>query len=137
METDEIEDFAGLAKHHRVAAFILLIFMFALAGIPPTAGFLGKFYIFMAAVHADLVWLAVLSVIGSGISIFFYLKVIMVMYMKEPDGTVTLSTSQPAIIALAVAAVAVIALGIYPGPIIDFTDQAVLSITPSIIVASP
>ena len=137
VESEEIEDLAGLAKHNRLAAFIMLIFMFALAGIPPTAGFIGKFYIFMAAVHADLVWLAVLIVIGSGISIYFYLNIIMVMYMKEPDGTVTLSTSRPAILALAVAAIAVVVLGIYPAPVIDFTDQAVLSITPPVIVALP
>ncbi len=137
LESEEIEDFAGLAKRQPVAAFIMLIFMFALAGIPPTAGFIGKFYIFMAAVHADLTWLAVLAVIGSGISIYFYLKVIMVMYMKEPDGNVTLSTSQPAIIALAIAAITVIVFGVYPSPAIDFADQAVLSITPPVIVATP
>ena len=137
VEGDQIEDFAGLAKRNRLAAFIMLVFMFALAGIPPTAGFVGKFYIFMGAVQADLAWLAVLGVIGSAISAYFYLKVIMVMYMKEPDGTVTLTTSRPAILALTVAAIAVIALGVYPAPIIDFTDQAVLSIAPSVIVASP
>ncbi len=133
----EIEDLAGLSKNNPLAAFIMLIFMFALAGIPPTAGFVGKFYIFMGAVQADLTWLAVLGVIGSAISAYFYLKVIMVMYMKDPDGTVTLTTSRPAIVALAVATIAVLALGVYPSPIIDFTDQAVLSITPSIILASP
>ena len=82
-------------------------------------------------------WLAVLGVIGSAISAYFYLKVIMVMYMQEPDGNVTLTTSPPAIVALAVAAVAVVVLGIYPAPIIDFTDQAVLSITAQVIVATP
>lgn len=137
VEGDEIEDLAGLAKHNRLAAFVMLVFMFALAGIPPTAGFVGKFYIFMGAVQADLAWLAVLGVIGSAISAYFYLKVIMVMYMKEPDGTVTLTASRPAILALTVAAIAVLALGIYPAPIIDFADQAVLSIAPSVIVSSP
>ena len=137
MESEEIEDFAGLAKRNRVAAFIMLVFMFALAGIPPTAGFVGKFYIFMGAVQADLAWLAVLGVIGSAISAYFYLKVIMVMYMKEPDGNVTLTTSRPAILALTIASIAVIALGVYPAPVIDFTDQAVLSLGAPVIVAIP
>jgi NADH-quinone oxidoreductase subunit N len=137
VECDEIEDFAGLAKRNRLVAFIMLIFMFALAGIPPTAGFVGKFYVFMGAVQADLAWLAVLGVIGSAISAYFYLKVVMVMYMKEPDGNVTLTISRPAILALTVATVAVILLGVYPAPVIDFTNQAVLSISPPVIVVSP
>ena len=132
MESDQIEDFAGLSKRNRLAAFAMLVFMFALAGIPPTAGFIGKFYVFMGAVQADLAWLAVLGIIGSAISAYFYLKVIMVMYMQEPDETVALSTSRPAIVALTVAAFATIALGVYPAPLIDFTDQAVLNIAPSL-----
>tara|TARA_B100000315_G_scaffold255973_1_gene300728 strand:+ start:1170 stop:2642 length:1473 start_codon:yes stop_codon:yes gene_type:complete len=136
-ECDEIKDFEGLAKRNRLVAFIMLIFMFALAGIPPTAGFVGKFYVFMGAVQSDLAWLAVLGVIGSAISAYFYLKVVMMMYMKEPDENVTLEISRPAIISLTVAAVSVILLGVYPAPIIDFTNKAVLSIVPSVIVVSP
>ena len=137
LEGDEIQDFSGLAKRNPMAAFIMLLFMFSLAGIPPTAGFVGKFYIFMAAVQADLVWLAVLGVIGSAMSAYFYLKVVMVMYMKEPEGDVVLSFSGPAVVALAVAAVAVIVLGVYPGPVLDFTNQAVLKFTQTLMVAGP
>jgi NADH-quinone oxidoreductase subunit N len=137
VEGDEISDFAGLAKRHRLAALIMLIFMFSLAGIPPTAGFIGKFYIFMAAVQADLAWLAVLGVIGSAISAYFYLRVVMVMYMKEPDGEVTLFTPRAAVFALTVVAVAVVILGVFPGPVVNFTDQAVLKLSQSITLAAP
>ena len=130
LESDDIEDFAGLAKRNRLTAFIMLVFMFALAGFPPTAGFIGKFYIFMGAVEANLAWLAVLGVVGSAISAYFYLKVIMVMYMKEPNENTTLSTDKPAIIALTITAIAVIFLGIYPAPVIEFTNQAATGFIP-------
>lgn len=85
-ESDQIEDFAGLAKREPLAAFFMLMFLVSLAGIPPTAGFIGKFYIFMAAVHAGLAWLAVVAVIFAAVSAFYYLRVVMVMYMREADG---------------------------------------------------
>ena len=89
---EEITDFAGLGKTNKTAAFLMLIFMFSLTGIPPTAGFIGKFYIFKSAVQSGLVWLAVAGVIFSSISAYFYLRVIMVMYMKEPKETIELTT---------------------------------------------
>ncbi len=128
IEGDEIGDFAGLAKTNRLAAFAMLIFMFSLAGIPPTAGFIAKFYIFMAAVNAHLTWLVVLGVIFSAVSAFFYLRVVMVMYMKEPDEAVQLIAPPAAVMVLAVAAAAVLLIGIYPGPFLDVAQNAVLKI---------
>jgi NADH-quinone oxidoreductase subunit N len=128
VEGDEIDDFAGLAGKNRLAAFAMLIFMFSLAGIPPTAGFIAKFYVFMAAVNAHLIWLVVLAVIFSAVSAYFYLRVVMVMYMKEPDGAVQVIAPPAAVIALAVAAAAVLVIGIYPGPFLDFAQSAVLTI---------
>ena len=71
-----------------------------------------------------------LGVVGSAISAYFYLKVIMVMYMKEPNENTTLSTDKPAIIALTITAIAVIFLGIYPAPVIEFTNQAATGFIP-------
>ncbi|MEK6634581.1 MAG: NADH-quinone oxidoreductase subunit N, partial [Nitrospirota bacterium] len=84
LEGDEIEDFSGLAKRHPFAALLMLVFMVSLAGIPPTAGFIGKFYVFMSAVQAGLTWLAVLALVFAAISAYFYLRLVMVMYMREP-----------------------------------------------------
>lgn len=137
VESSEITDFSGLAKQNRVAAFIMLIFMFSLAGIPPTAGFIGKFYVFMAAVNADLTWLAVLGVIGSAISAYFYLRIVMLMYMKEPAEGVAFSTSAAAVFVLGIATIAVIGFGIFPETILEFTQRAVLQISTPITVASP
>ena len=137
LEGNEITDFAGLAKRNRLAAFVMLIFMFSLAGIPPTAGFIGKFYIFMAAVEANLTWLAVLGVVGSAISAYFYLRVVMVMYMKEPHSGMVFSTPRAAALALTIAAIAVIGLGVFPGPILDYTQQAVLQVIEPFAIAGP
>jgi NADH-quinone oxidoreductase subunit N len=128
VEGDEIADFAGLAGKNRLAALAMLIFMFSLAGIPPTAGFIAKFYVFMAAVNAGLTWLVVLAVIFTAVSAYFYLRVVMVMYMKEPDEAVRLVAPPAAVMALAVAAAAVLLIGIYPGPFLDLAQNAVLNI---------
>jgi len=98
----------------------MLIFMFSLTGIPPTAGFIGKFYIFMEIINAGYVSLVIIAVIFSVISAFFYLRVVMYMYMKEPKGEVVLSTSVPMSIALAITALMVIILGIFPDYLLRF-----------------
>jgi len=117
---EEISDFAGLGKTNKTAAFLMLIFLFSLTGIPPTAGFIGKFYIFKSAVQSGLIWLAVVGVLFSSISAYFYLRVIMVMYMKEPIGSIELQTSPSLALALAISATAVIVIGVYPTDLLNF-----------------
>jgi NADH-quinone oxidoreductase subunit N len=129
VEGDEIEDYAGLAKRQPVAAFLMLAFMASLAGIPPTAGFIGKFYLFMAAVKADLAWLAVVGVLFAAVSAYYYLRVVMVMYMREPETAGVepqLVTSPVLAVALACAFAGVLAFGLYPNPLVSFATQAVL-----------
>ncbi len=115
-----LSDYEGLAKSHPLASALMLIFMFSLAGIPPTAGFIGKFYVFMEAIKAGYVSLVVIAVIFSVISAFFYLRVVMYMYMKEPKGEVVLTTSAPMGFTLAVTALIVIILGVFPSYILNF-----------------
>ncbi|HEX9741224.1 MAG TPA: NADH-quinone oxidoreductase subunit N [Nitrospiraceae bacterium] len=129
VEGEEIEDYAGLAKRQPVAAFLMLAFMASLAGIPPTAGFIGKFYLFMAAVKADLAWLAVVGVIFAAISAYYYLRVVLVMYMREPETAgiaPRLATSPALAVALACAFAGVLVFGLYPNPLVSFATQAVL-----------
>ncbi|WP_455245844.1 NADH-quinone oxidoreductase subunit N [Petrachloros mirabilis] len=130
-EGEEIEDFTGLARRQPLAAFLMLVFMVSLAGIPPTAGFIGKFYVFMAAVEAGLTWLAVIALIFAAVSAFYYLRVVMVMYMREPDSAVAeqpVVIESPALsIVLACTVAGVIIFGLYPVPIIDLALQSVLS----------
>lgn len=122
---EEIADFAGLGKTNKTAAFMMLIFMFSLTGIPPLAGFMGKFYIFKSAVQAGLVWLAVAGVLFSSISAYFYLRVIMVMYMSEPKETIQLSTSPSLALALAISVTAVIVIGVYPTNLLNFARASI------------
>ena len=108
----------------------MLLFMVSLAGIPPTAGFIGKFYLFMAAVNAGLTWLAVVGLIFAAVSAFYYLRVVMVMYMREPTSHQELETrlalSPAATVVLACAVAGVVILGLYPGPLVSFTSSAAL-----------
>ena len=125
---EAISDFTGLAKKHPLYALLMMVFMFSLAGLPPTAGFVAKFNVFMAAVNAHLAWLAVLGVVFSAISAYFYLRIVMVMYMKEPAGETVLATSPALSIALLVAVAVVVLIGIFPGPLIDYAQTAILPI---------
>jgi len=80
-----LEDYAGLGQRQPVAAAVLSLFLLSLLGLPVTAGFFGKFYIFKAAVNSHLIWLAVLMAINSVIGAYYYLRLIVVMYMREPN----------------------------------------------------
>jgi NADH-quinone oxidoreductase subunit N len=122
---EEIADFAGLGKTNKTAAFMMLIFMFSLTGIPPLAGFMGKFYIFKSAVQAGLVWLAVAGVLFSAISAYFYLRVIMVMYMSEPKETIQLTTSPSLALALAISVISVVVIGVYPTNLLNYARASI------------
>ena len=80
---EEISDLAGLSKSNPMLAAALLIFMFSMAGVPPLAGFFGKFYIFLAAIEAQLYTLAIIGVIASVVGAFYYLRIVKIMYFDE------------------------------------------------------
>jgi NADH-quinone oxidoreductase subunit N len=129
IEGEEIEDFTGLAKRHPLAALLMLVFMVSMAGIPPTAGFIGKFYVFMSAVEAGLPWLAVIALIFAVVSAYYYLRLVMVMYMREP-GELTADSPRlvmsPALsIVLTCATAGVVIFGLYPGPLVNLATLAV------------
>jgi len=122
---EDITDYQGLAKTHPMAAALMLIFMFSLTGIPPTAGFIGKLYLFMSAIHAGYTWLVIVAVVFSAISAFFYLRIVMYMYMREPRDIIALTTTKTVGIALGVTVVAVLAIGVFPSFLIDFAREAI------------
>ncbi len=130
VEGEDLDDFTGLAARHKGAAFLMLLFMVSLAGIPPTAGFIGKLYLFMAAVSAGLTWLAVVGLIFAAVSAFYYLRVVMVMYMRDPSPdqarATRLALSPTAVIVLTFAAAGVALVGVYPGPLVALTASAAL-----------
>ena len=123
---ERIDDFTGLAQRSPMAAAAMLIFLLSLAGIPPTAGFVGKLYLFGAAIERGYVLLAVIAVVNSAISLFYYMKVAVAMYMRDvPPAGLALSSSPSLRVALVVAALGTLAIGIYPGPFLDLAKSSI------------
>jgi NADH-quinone oxidoreductase subunit N len=121
-----IYDYAGLGAQHPALAAAMALFMFALAGIPPTAGFVGKFYIFSAAVQAGYIWLAIIGVMNSLVSVFYYLRITVLMYMKPAEADLGPVPFSPALTTtLVVTALGVLGIGIFPGSLYDMAVNAV------------
>jgi NADH-quinone oxidoreductase subunit N len=126
VEAVDVEDYTGLARRHPLLAATLALFLLSLIGIPPLAGFVGKFYVFGAAVRAGHFWLAVIAVLNSAVAAYYYLRVIVYMYMREPEGEATAYTpSFAGSLALAIALVAIVLLGVIPAPFVDLAQAAV------------
>jgi NADH-quinone oxidoreductase subunit N len=125
-EAVEVGDYAGLARRHPVLAAALGLFLLSLVGIPPLAGFVGKFYLFAAAVRAGYLWLAVIGVVNSAIAAYYYLRVVVFMYMREPEGPgARLVPSFAGGLALAIALIGIVLLGVIPAPFADLAQAAV------------
>ncbi len=125
-----LDDYAGLSQRQPVVAAMLSIYLLSLLGLPVTAGFFGKFYIFKAAVNSHLLWLAVLMAMNSIIGAYYYLRVIVLMYMREPsaDAAAAAPVGFPIAVnvVLAVTAIGTILFGLMPNPVINFILQPTL-----------
>jgi len=125
----ELDDFYGLASRQPVAAACFSLFLLSLLGLPVTAGFVGKFYIFDSALASHLVWLAVLVALNSVIGSFYYLRVIVVMYMREPhQDWLPARMSWAVTVVLLVAAAGTLYLGLFPARVLGFAAQAAQSL---------
>jgi NADH-quinone oxidoreductase subunit N len=114
---EQISDYRGLARRYPGLAAAMTLFMLSLAGVPPLAGFVAKFYVFSAAIDAGLVWLVVIAVLNSAISAYYYVGVIVAMYMQEGGVEVEPLIARPGLlISVAVSAIAVIVIGLFPQP---------------------
>ena len=125
-----IDDYAGLGERQPIVAAVLSLFLLSLLGLPVTAGFLGKFYIFKAAVDSHLIWLAVIMAINSVIGAYYYIRLIVIMYMREPSAEI--AASLPARfplsvnVVLAIAAFGTIFLGLLPSRTLSYLLQDTL-----------
>ena len=115
---DDLEHYAGLGRRAPITAFCMLIFLFSLSGIPPTAGFIGKFMLWGSAIDSGLVWLAVLFALNSALSLYYYLRVIMYMYVREPAGA-KIAEPKGYVLAMIVALVVVLWIGVFPQALKD------------------
>lgn len=125
-EKRNLDDYAGTAQRHPALAGLLSFFLLSMIGIPFTAGFFAKFYVFSAAMHAGHVWLTVIGLLNSGVACYYYLRIIVALYTRREneDTTAIAKISAPAAISAVLAAAAVLLLGVLPGHILWFSQQA-------------
>jgi NADH-quinone oxidoreductase subunit N len=127
---DELKDLSGLHFRQPFAAFAMLLFMLSLGGIPPTAGFMGKFWLFGAAIESGYVWLAVIGVLNSAISLYYYIRIVVFMYLRK-ETTGSEPVTSPALqVTLALAVAATLILGVYPRQLFDAAQASARAIMP-------
>jgi NADH-quinone oxidoreductase subunit N len=125
---ESIEDYRGLGSRAPLLSIAMTIFLFSLTGLPPFAGFVGKFFLFAAVIDAHLYWLAVVGILNSVISLYYYARIVKAMYLESvpesaPKGRMSLGTSQSAL--LVVLAAPVLILGVFWGPLADLVNRSV------------
>jgi NADH-quinone oxidoreductase subunit N len=124
-ENTLISDYAGIGFKYPLLAASMTIFLLSMAGIPPLSGFMAKFYVFSAAVKSKFYWLAILGVLNSAVSVYYYLRVTVVMYFKESEREITgLQFSLASVIALILAVFGTLAMGIYPSYVLSFAQRS-------------
>lgn len=122
---EQVSDFNGLAKRNMAAAVVMLLFLLSLAGIPPTAGFIGKYYLFTAAMKAGYAWLAVLAVLMSAVSLFYYFRIAAAMFFSEAEGA-PLRSSYTLATAVLICAVVTLLAGVAPQPFVEILRACVI-----------
>ena len=122
----ELEDYAGVGFKYPWIGVTFSVFLLSLAGFPPTGGFLAKFYVFSSAVKQGLVPLVIIGVLASLVSVFYYLRIIVYMYMREPSREIDIVVENPALfLVLFLCLYGVLQLGLYPRNILALINQAV------------
>ena len=128
--SDRIDDYAGIARRSPLLAVAQALALLALIGVPPTSIFIAKLYIFSAAVKADLTWLAILGVINSVVSAYYYVRIIRVMFSQPAQSVDKISAPPASWVALGIAGAAMLFIGIAPGYVLEFSRVAVGPLTP-------
>jgi len=124
----DFSELAGFSKTHPILAASLALFMFALSGFPPTVGFFGKFYIFSAAVKSGFIWLTVIGVMNSFLSVFYYLRVVKTSYFDELEGRFASVPISPAMfVAIFVTVIGTLGLGIFPQQLLELSRNALFA----------
>jgi NADH-quinone oxidoreductase subunit N len=126
-----LADYEGLGRSSPLLAATLTMFLLSLIGIPMTGGFFAKFYVFSAAVKANLIWLTIIGVLNSGVGAYYYLRIIVMMYMRESRREVPVTPIPVALsLALAVCMSATIYLGVFPNGVLQYTQDSAQQFVP-------
>ncbi|WP_129671641.1 NADH-quinone oxidoreductase subunit N [Candidatus Chloroploca sp. Khr17] len=125
--TWSLDDFTGLYKRQPLLALAMAVFMFSLAGVPPTAGFMAKFYVFTTAYEGGLGWLVLIGVLTSALAVFFYLRVVIRMFMHEPQGDLEPALNRGLSTDIAIAGGLTLLFGIVPAPIIFLVERSLVA----------
>lgn len=124
--TDEIESYAGLSEKSPFLAFALTLFLLSLAGIPPLAGFIGKFYVFSSAIEGRFFTLAVAAALNSAVAAYYYFKIVRFMYLVPSPAAEPFRYSVPFLVALWLTLLGTVAMGLFPAPFIAFVQSALI-----------
>jgi NADH-quinone oxidoreductase subunit N len=125
----QLGDYQGLATSNPLLAAAMTLFMVSLSGIPPTAGFFGKLYVFSAAVKAGLVPLVIIAVLNSAVSVFYYLRIVVYMYMKSQPVPLKLRVAPAMAAVLLICALGIAKFGIFPGDLMRWAESGVARMT--------
>ncbi|BAE51578.1 NADH:ubiquinone oxidoreductase subunit 2 [Paramagnetospirillum magneticum AMB-1] len=126
-----IDDLAGLSKTHPMMAFVMAVLMFSMAGVPPLAGFWGKFYVFMAAIESGLYTLSILGVLSSVVSTYYYLRIVKVMYFDEPVEAFDKPVGTSMTLVMAVSTIVILAFTLIPAPLVTSAKAAAQVLFPA------
>ena len=123
---ESVDDFNGLSRKNPLAAAAMVVFLLSLAGIPPTAGFVGKYFLFSAAMKAGWVWLTLLAVLMSAVSLFYYFRIVRAMYMVEGEGELHWKNEPAVAFAIGICALFTLVIGVYPQPFLALARAAAI-----------
>jgi len=134
-----LEDYAGLGKKSPMLAATFTFFLMSLIGIPITGGFFAKFYVLSSALRSGLVGLAIILVLNTALGAYYYLRIIVMMYMREPRGEVPVTATPPtAVLAIGICILLTLYLGVFPGRVLSFTSESSSQIVqPEIVQSNP
>ena len=116
--SDELQGYAGLSERSPLAAALMTVFLLSLAGLPPFAGFIGKYYVFAAAIQGNFITLVVFAAVNSVIAAYYYFRIVRLMYLAPPAGPALSATPKPLLIVLILMSLAVLAMGLFPSAFI-------------------
>jgi NADH-quinone oxidoreductase subunit N len=125
INSEDIEDYKGLGYSLPFLGTLLGLFLVSLTGLPPTAGFIGKLYLFIALVDANMITVAIIALLNTVVSLYYYIRVLRVMYLIKSEKTVSINLNPLSFVVLMFMAIPTLVLGVYFSPLVNFAKESV------------